>query len=413
MEIDFDHIYSLKQKVDFHFSQSPRNVDEILLEIGFMHSVSDFIVLSKTELLSKRFILGQLLDRFTQSRSMDDLYELALQGYSVFTLLDEQLKKQNRLFHQRIWRDSILNKIDTKNYNKISKPNRILEVTFPADFSLCIGLIFPTKPSVEKWKKYSQEEILGHFFDFRFKIINRINPSQFAGIYMPSQTLTAGDKINAINVFDSKLHISKLETESLKFSSIINSIKVDSVTQLIKEWNRTQPQYFLFSTHYSQDTENLFKFHLTNDVFTSHDLIKIQHKEGDPKALMFLNCCKTGDLPISGFANVLTKFYPKYSLGFVTTGYDLASHDAGHFPNMFNKIFFQENIMILDAFVKTKNYLVFQSLPSQYSALGYMLWQVNPDLTFTDIIVVNKKAKIKNAKFKQKRGKNPDNRKKL
>ncbi|PSL20305.1 hypothetical protein [Chitinophaga ginsengisoli] len=395
-----DELLAIKQMVQFNFYKVVEDKDRIRLKIVYRNQkvLTDWIYLNKSDFDSKRNKLSVLLAKFIKSRSKRDLYELAYIGYDMFKKIDEELEKQDKDFYALDWNIEILNNIkSTKKPISKVKYTRVLEANFPPDFSFCLGLMFPREPNKQEWEEYSTSELLQLFFDFRFKIINNIDRAEFKkGLYLHEGPLKNGATIKAIHATNSDLHISDLEKNALAHDPSVMKYEVESYNDLIDFWkNKEHPRFILFSTHYSEEVEDRFRFTLTHDNFTNHHLVRIGKIPHDQKALLFLNCCKTGNLPYDGFSNVLTYLYPDYSLGFITTAFNLRSADADAFPDRFNRIFMQENMMILDAFVKTKNFLVFQSTPPQYAAFGYMLWQVAPDLTYAkkSIKRINRKVK--------------------
>ncbi|SDH01149.1 hypothetical protein [Chitinophaga filiformis] len=381
-----DQLLAIKQKIQFKFSRVPGESDKIKLQIIYLNNQTKPIYMYKSDILNKRTKLSDHLAQFIKTRQKRDLFDLAYIGYDIFKKIDDALKSQDARFYNVTWKKDILNNINdtTKSLTKVQKSNKILEAVFPADFSFFVGLLFPREPDKQEWTDYSTNELLQLFFDFRFKIINNIDPSEYeGGIYLADAPLKKGGTLKVIHATDSEMYTSPLEKKSLNHDPDIVIHVVDKRSDLIEFWkNKEHPRLILFSTHYSESDSERFSFKLTHDDFTNHHLIRIGEIPDDQKALLFLNCCKTANVPFSGFSNVLTDLYPNYSLGFITTGFDLRGPDADAFPDTFHRIFMQENMMILDAFVKTKNYLVFQSTTPLYAAFGYMLWQVVPHLTY-------------------------------
>lgn len=389
--ISTEFLYALNGKIIFHFTRPARNGDDLHLQIRVENQGhSNDILLSYQDFFGRKMKIAELLENFIRSKSKEDLLELAALCFDTFDQIDRKLKEQtDQSFYRSIWKKQVIGNYGpmpargSGGQGKIQ--HKILEAVFPDGFSFPVGMLFSWYPDPAKCENYSIPDLLQLFFDFRFRIIHTIDPLEFKEAVTTYQgPLKKNGRIAGIHAFDSRLSVMDKETGCWKVDPAISRTQVTDKKQLLETWkNPPAPQLILFSTHYDTDEIHSFNFSLGNTGFSNHDLYNIRHKiKNEERAFFFLNCCKTGSIGLYNFNTVFNHLYPEFSQGFITTEFDLRSLDAGHFPEKFFDIFIREKQYILDAFKKTKLYLMLNTEEPQYCALGYSLWLVRPDLKY-------------------------------
>jgi len=374
---------------EFEFRLRETKGSDILLRVVLGPLIySREIKLNKIELINRQQQLITCLANFVDSNKniFVNLKALAEEGYGAFRSIESQIDTDTAF--KNYWDKEFLGRFSQKNIViREAQDKRNVHMIFPKGYSFPFGLLFTKDPNKINFKKTPISEIIVHFFDLKFRIRNSFNEEDFAdGLAITDVSLKDAltQEIKVIHAINDEF-TTKIEESCWGFDSQISPVFVYRTKDLLSSWHKKEfPRIIHFSTHYKFFAQQSPSYQLTlsnKDGFSKEDLNKYGKPVPPKKAFFFLNACRSGSIQSLGYTDVLTDLFPNYSLGFIATLYDLLDASAGNMPQKFYEIFIQQGKNIFDSFIESKRYLILSR--KEYSALGYLIWQVNPNLFYS------------------------------
>lgn len=363
-------------------------------------SQSPVISFSKTDLLNQQNKLKHLLEEFQAEiercrknkisyvkdegvvDSLKSLVDYAFESYDYFRNGIE--KKSNKLLNLWIsefelgksWQNNVIEKY--------------LNIVFPTGISFPFGLYFLKNPKNIDWdiKHVNIKEIISNFLDSKAYIINDFNTDEILNgkpINIPNSPLKLNRKspIHIVHGIDDDL-ATEVEVKSWEFDKFISPIEIVKTKTDLKL--QLQPHRFPRIVHFSShfyycDEDNCYKLTLSkNDVITKGDILRLKKlKDNQLPALFFFNACNSGISIIGEGIGFIEELYPEFSLGFITTIFDVNDKVAGLFANKFYQNFFNGRKLIESIYQAKRDLIQNNAL---YSVIGYTTWQVDPELKY-------------------------------
>ncbi len=376
------------EPLELNIKEVSTDMISIRIRIAY-NTTSGEIRLNKKDFFNWQKQLTDCLFDFVNSNyDKAKLKALAEEGYVAFRNIETHFDSDRDFKDQ--WQKQFLGHYSNKKRIKVIEEvhdKKKLHIRFPKGYSFPFGLLFTTDPKQINWKKTTVSKIIIHFFDLKFKIWNGFDESTSPGsVVLPDMFLKDNpSQIKVIHAINNTLE-TKTEESSWELDSNIVPFKVYQTSDLLHNWHiENYPRIIHFSSHYNFDGTKAPPYALTlsnGDVFNIRDLVTYRKSPPNKKAFFFLNACDSGTIQDAGYTDVLTDLFPKYSLGFIATAYSILDKSAGGMPKKFYEIFIQEGKNIFDSFIESKHYLILSR--QQYSALGYLIWQVNPNLLYAN-----------------------------
>ncbi|MEQ9052075.1 MAG: CHAT domain-containing protein [Fulvivirga sp.] len=362
----------------------------LLFDLHFKKKVGS---LRKDRLIVLQDSLVTLLNNFEKRPTKHNLKKLAKLGRVAYQEFRKSFEQNGGNSYLKSWdsRFTTLPPNESKDLFRIQK----VGVKFPKGFTFPISLYFLKDIEKFDWQRDNITSIFDYFLGSRFRIYYQ------SDIEQPDPRMYLKDSrdetTNVIHVIDESLN-TQMEEDAWKLDRTIDfnvdDPRVYKKKQLFEKWFDGKPPHLIhFSNHLKYHKDSL-SYALTlskNEVILGSEIAGKLTTEKKP--LVFFNNCESG---ISHFdeGNFIEELYPNYSIGFVATLFKVKNSNASFFAKEFYRYFIERGYSIIESLHKAKD-VVTSDEKRFFSSIGYILWEIHPELTFSKHEPIKKPVKKK------------------